>query len=172
MTVPTSALPESLAKLVQRFSRVTNPKQGYEQLIWFSKRLPELDEADRSPENKVHGCTSQVYVASALTDGKVWYRGDSDSQLVKGLVAFLVEGLNGLEPDVIIALKPDFIQQTKLNASLTPSRANGFFNIFKKMQDQARSLQSESHADLNALGLLSSPPSLESNHEGPEKVTD
>ncbi len=146
MTVPASALPESLAKLVQRFARASNPKQGYEQLIWFSKRLPDLDEADRIPENKVHGCTSQVYIASKLVDGKVWYQGDSDSQLVKGLVAFLVEGLSGLEPEVILGINPDFIQATKLNASLTPSRANGFFNIFKMMQERALFFKNQGEA--------------------------
>lgn len=137
MTAPSTALPESLAKIVQRFARASNPKQGYEQLIWFSKRLPALDDADRTPENKVHGCTSQVYIASSLQEGKVLYRGDSDSQLVKGLVALLVEGLSGLEPEIILTISPDFIQQTKLNASLTPSRSNGFYNIFKMMQAQA-----------------------------------
>ncbi len=146
MTVPASTLPESLAKLVQRFARASNPKQGYEQLIWFSKRLPELDEADRVPANKVHGCTSQVYIAANFVDGKIWYRGDSDSQLVKGLVAFLVEGLSGLEPEAILKITPDFIQATKLNASLTPSRANGFLNIFKMMQDRALSFKTQPEA--------------------------
>ena len=32
---------------------------------------------------------------------------------------------------------PDFIQETGLNVSLTPSRANGFYNIFKTMQKKA-----------------------------------
>jgi cysteine desulfuration protein SufE len=48
----------------------------------------------------------------------------------------LVEGLNGLSPQEIIQLKPDFIQQTGLDVSLTPSRANGFYNIFQTMQQK------------------------------------
>ncbi|NTW21622.1 MAG: SufE family protein, partial [Nostocales cyanobacterium W4_Combined_metabat2_030] len=46
-------------------------------------------------------------------------------------------GLNGSTPTEIVQLTPDFIQETGLNVSLTPSRANGFYNIFKTMQKKA-----------------------------------
>ncbi|WP_445306776.1 SufE family protein [Microcoleus vaginatus] len=61
-----------------------------------------------------------------LAEEKVLYQGDSDAQLVKGLVGWLVEGLSGLTPAEIATLTPDFIQDTGLNMSLRPSRANGF----------------------------------------------
>ncbi len=128
------ALPEPLVRVVQRFQRLSEPKQRYELLIWFAKRLPKFPEIDRTAENKVQGCTSEVYVSARLEDQKVYFAGDSDSQLVKGLVALLVEGLSGLTPEVVVSLSPEFIQATGLNVSLTPSRSNGFYNIFKTMQ--------------------------------------
>jgi cysteine desulfuration protein SufE len=133
----TSQLPDSLARIVQRFKRYTNPKQGYELLITLAKRLPAFPEEQKLSENKVQGCVSQVYITAELKDGKVVYQGDSDSQLVKGLVALLVEGLSGLTPSEILKVTPDFIQETGLNVSLTPSRANGFYNIFKLMRERA-----------------------------------
>jgi cysteine desulfuration protein SufE len=141
MSLNTQILPEKLDKIVQKFKRRTNPKQKYEQLLWYAKKLPEMPEDYKIAENKVSGCVSQVYIIATLEDDKVWYQGDSDAQLVKGLVAFLFEGLNGLTPAEIIKVTPDFIEETGLKVSLTPSRANGFYNIFKKMQQQALSLQ-------------------------------
>ena len=150
MSSNAATLPPNLARMVERFARQSDPKQRYEQLIWLAKKLPEFPEAEKVPENKVSGCVSQVYIISALNDGKVVYQGDSDSQLVKGLVAFLIQGLNGLTPEEILKVTPDFIQQTGLNVSLTPSRANGFYNIFQKMKNQALSYQlSESGESLN-----------------------
>jgi cysteine desulfuration protein SufE len=137
MSSTLDSLPPALAKIVQRFQRATDPKRRYEQLIWYAQKLPEFPEADKVPENKVPGCVSQVYVTATLNDGQVTYQGDSDSQLTKGLVAILIEGLNGLAPTAIVELTPDFIQETGLNVSLTPSRANGFYNIFKTMQKKA-----------------------------------
>lgn len=130
-------LPPALAKIVQRFKRASEPKRRYEQLIWYAQKLSEFPEADKTPENKVPGCVSQVFVTASLDNDKVTFQGDSDSQLTKGLVALLIEGLNGLTPSQIAQLTPDFIQETGLNVSLTPSRANGFYNIFKTMQKKA-----------------------------------
>ncbi len=145
MSSTTDSLPPSLAKIVQRFQRASEPKRRYEQLIWYAQRMKEFPEFDKLAENKVPGCVSQVYVTASLDNGKVLFHGDSDSQLTKGLVGLLIEGLNGLTPSEIVQLTPDFIQETGLNVSLTPSRANGFYNIFKTMQKKA--LESQSVAD-------------------------
>ena len=137
MSSTSTPLPEALAKIVERFKRRADPKQRYAQLLWYAKKLQEMPEEDKTPANKVPGCTSQVFLTANFEDGKIWYRGDSDAQLVRGLVALLIEGLNGLTPDQILEVSPDFIQETGLNVSLTPSRANGFYNIFQTMKKKA-----------------------------------
>lgn len=134
MSSTSTPLPDALARIVERFQRRTSPKQRYEQLLWYAKRLEEMPEADKTPENKVPGCVSQVFLTAELEEDRVWYKGDSDAQLVKGLVALLIEGLNGLTPEEILQVTPDFIQDMGLNVSLTPSRANGFYNIFQTMK--------------------------------------
>ncbi|MGK7920688.1 MAG: SufE family protein [Trichodesmium sp.] len=131
------SLPSSLERIVKKFQRASSNKLRYEQLLWYAKKLPDLPEAEKIPENKVYGCQSQVYISAKLDEGKVAFQGDSDAQLVKGLVALLIEGMNGLTPEEIAEITPDFIQETGLNASLTPSRANGFYNIFQLMKSKA-----------------------------------
>ncbi len=140
MTANSAARPAALDKIVKRFERIQDPKRRYEQLLWYAKKLGDFPEADKTPENKVQGCVSQVYITAALRDGVLDYQGDSDAQITKGLLALLINGLNGTPPEDITALQPDFIKETQLDVSLTPSRANGFYNIFKKMQQIARSL--------------------------------
>ncbi|NDJ19808.1 SufE family protein [Myxacorys almedinensis] len=131
------SLPPSLEHIVQRFERSSDPKRKYEQLIWYAKRMKPFPEEKKVSENKVPGCASQVYISARFEHDAVWFEGESDSQLVKGLVGLLIEGLNGLSPAAILQLTPDFIQTTGLTVSLTPSRANGFYNIFKMMQFKA-----------------------------------
>jgi cysteine desulfuration protein SufE len=139
--------PASIAKIVSRFQQTTDPKRRYEQLLWFAKKLDPMPEGYKVPENKVPGCVSQVFVVADLVEGKVVYQADSDAQITKGLVALLIKALNGLTPEEIITLTPDFIKETQLDVSLTPSRANGFYNIFKTMQLKAQALLEDTEAE-------------------------
>ncbi|MEM9807077.1 MAG: SufE family protein [Cyanobacteria bacterium P01_D01_bin.56] len=133
-----SVRPPTLDKIVKRFQRIQDPRRRYEQLLWYAKRLEGFPEDAKTPENKVKGCVSQVYIIANTDDeGNILFQGDSDAQITKGLVALLIEGLKGLPPQQIIQLEPDFIKDTQLDVSLTPSRANGFYNIFKMMQQKA-----------------------------------
>jgi cysteine desulfuration protein SufE len=136
MSTPTP-LPPALEKIVQRFARVTDPKRKYEQLIYYAKKVEPMPDGDKIESNKVMGCVSQVFITASLQDGKVQFAGDSDAQLVKGLVGLLLEGMTGMTPQEVVGLAPDFIKDTGLDVSLTPSRANGFYNIFKLMQQKA-----------------------------------
>lgn len=135
--------PDKLNRIVEKLQRASSPRKRHEVLLSYAKRLPELPEDARISTNKVPGCTSQVFLISELDEGRVSYRGDSDSQLVKGLVALLVEGLNGLTPAEIVQVTPDFIERSGLQVSLTPSRANGFYNIFQTMQRHAQGYLSD-----------------------------
>ena len=139
-----SARPPALDKIVKRFQRIQDPRRRYEQLLWYAKRLEGFPEDSKTPENKVKGCVSQVYViASADEAGNISFQGVSDAQITKCLVALLIEGLKGLPPQEIVQLDPNFIKDTQLDVSLTPSRANGFYIIFKTMQQKALALAGE-----------------------------
>lgn len=129
------ALPESLDTIVSSFKAVPDPMQRYKQLLYYATTLKPLDAAYKVESNKVKGCVSQVWVfPSVQDDGRVQWMADSDSQLTKGLAALLVQGLSGITPEEIIAIQPEFITELGLQQSLTPSRNNGFLNMFKLMQ--------------------------------------
>lgn len=130
----------ALDRIVERLGSTNDPKRRYEYVLWLAKKLEPLPEALRQEAYKVRGCVSQVYVVGQAVDGQLHWLGDSDAAITKGLLALLMEGLEGLSPAEVVAIDPAFIASTGLQGSLTPSRANGFLNIFKMMQAQARSL--------------------------------
>ncbi|EAQ75005.1 MULTISPECIES: SufE family protein [unclassified Synechococcus] len=134
---------DSLDAIVERLRGTSDPKRRYEYVLWLAKKLAPLPDEFRQEVFKVKGCVSQVYVVGQLVDGKLHWQGDSDAQITKGLLALLIAGLEGLEPNQAAGLDPGFLAETGLQASLTPSRANGFLNILKMMQAQARGLATE-----------------------------
>ena len=133
---------EKLDQMVERLKGTADPKRRYEYVLWLAKILQPLPDDYRNDAFKVKGCVSQVYVVGQLVDGKLHWQGDSDAAITKGLLALLIEGLEGLEPAAAAAIDPAFLSETGLQASLTPSRANGFLNILKLMQAQAQALAS------------------------------
>eukprot|EP00667_Euglena_gracilis_P021285 EG_transcript_23255 len=131
---PGLVLPEQISTVVQTFRSVPDPKLKYQQLLFLAKGLPALPAADHVPENKVLGCTSQVWVTAHYKDGKMLFAADSDSELTKGLAALLIKCLSGLTPQEVLLLDPAFLGQFGMQGSVTPSRINGFLNMFKTMQ--------------------------------------
>jgi len=130
----------ALDQMVQRLAGTSDAKRRYEYVLWLAKKLEPLPEEFRNDVFKVKGCVSQVYVVGQLRDGTLHWQGDSDAAITKGLLALLIQGMEGLTPEQACAIDPGFIAATGLQASLTPSRANGFLNILGMMQSQARSL--------------------------------
>jgi cysteine desulfuration protein SufE len=131
---------EKLDQIVERLKGTADPKRRYEYVLWLAKKLQPLPDAFRNDAFKVKGCVSQVYVVGQLVDGRLHWQGDSDAAITKGLLALLIEGMEGLDPATAAAIDPAVLADTGLQASLTPSRANGFLNILRMMQAQANAL--------------------------------
>ena len=131
---------DSLDNLIERLQSTSNPKRRYEYILWLAKSLPLLSEDLLLEATKVRGCISEVYVHGILVNGKIQWKGYSDALITKGLLAFLIKGLSELTPLEVLSINEKFIEMTGLSKSLTPSRANGFLNIFLKMKAQAKIL--------------------------------
>ncbi|MDC3072705.1 SufE family protein [Prochlorococcus sp. AH-716-O10] len=126
-----------LNKLVEKLKNAEDPKRKYEFILWLGKKLKVPNNSILIPENKVQGCVSEVFVKASFQEGKLYWEGYSDALITKGLLAFLINGMNELTPKQVVNINNKFIEDTGLKASLTPSRSNGFLNILLKMQSQA-----------------------------------
>jgi cysteine desulfuration protein SufE len=132
-----------LNKLVEKLKNAEDPKRKYEFILWLGKKLKVPNNSILIPENKVQGCVSEVFVKASFQEGKLYWEGYSDALITKGLLAFLINGMNELTPKQVVNINNKFIEDTGLKASLTPSRSNGFLNILLKMQSQANNFLSK-----------------------------
>ena len=131
---------DALDRMVEKLGSTADPKRRYEYVLWLAKKLEPMPEEQQTEAINVKGCVSQVFVQGRLDQGLMRWQGDSDALITKGLLALLIQGLDGLTPEQVQSMDPAFIAATGLQASLTPSRANGFLNILRTMQQQARDL--------------------------------
>lgn len=136
-------LPAKLKSYVKSFSAVPDERLRYQQLLYLANKLEPMPNELKTPENKVPGCLSTVHIHATSRDGNIYYVGDSDGQLTKGLVALLVNGLSGCSVEEINKVKPSFIQYAGIASSLTPGRNNGFLNMMAVMKKKAAQLHAE-----------------------------
>ena len=133
----------NLFKQVEKLKNSKDPKRKYEYILWLGKKLKVPNETILISENKVQGCISEVFVKASFQEGKLYWEGYSDALITKGLLAFLISGMNDLTPNEVLNIDSKFIEDTGLKGSLTPSRSNGFLNILLKMKSQANDFLSK-----------------------------
>ena len=136
----TSSGSDALDRMVEKLAGTPDPKRRYEYVLWLAKKLKPLPVEQQTEAITGQGCVSQGFVQGVLEQGVMHWQGNSDALITKGLLALLIQGLEGLTPEQVQAVDPSFIAATGLQASLTPSRANGFLNILRTMQAQAQHL--------------------------------
>lgn len=105
-----------------------------------AKRLPPLPAADKTEQNRVTGCISQVWVIGEARAGHCFFRCDADGPLVKGLVAFLCEFYSGATPTEITASTADPIESLDLVRNLSPTRVNGLAAVRARIRELAQTM--------------------------------
>ena len=132
--------PEALQEAIDTFADVFDPMERYEMLFEWAAEVNELPTEEWNDSNIIHGCQSQAHVMCHLEEGLFYMRGGADAQIVQGLMAITCLAVNGRPPQEVADMEPTFVDEMGIKASLTPSRSNGFLNMFKRVQDEARSL--------------------------------
>jgi len=126
---------ETLEDLVGNFALFDDWEERYRYLIDLGRTLPAMDEALKTDENLVQGCTSRVWMQPDIKDGKFYFIADSDAHIVRGLVAILDRAYQGQDLSNIekIDINTAFAS-IGLDQNLSPNRRNGFFSMVEKIQ--------------------------------------
>jgi cysteine desulfuration protein SufE len=110
-------------------------EERYKYIIDLGKQLPAIDEAKKTEEFLLRGCQSQVWIDSAMIDGKLFFEVDSDAHIVRGLLAVVLSAYNNKTPAEVLAFDIDgFFAQVDLVKHLSPTRGNGLTAMVKKIQ--------------------------------------
>ena len=134
--------PAALIIIINEFKECFDRLERYELLFEYANKLPhELLTENWTEENRVKGCQSEAHVECKLDEkGGFQIYGAADANLVQGLIAILAIGVDGLHPSQVASLSPNFVDEMDIKASLTPSRANGFLNMFEMIRNTATSM--------------------------------
>ncbi|WP_228137904.1 SufE family protein [Aliarcobacter skirrowii] len=109
----------------------------YEYIIDLGKKLPSFDEENKTPENLVHGCTSQVWLICEKKENKLFFKGTSDAIIVKGLVYIILEIFSNSTIEELKEVDMDIVKELGLSEVITPNRQSGVIGMIKKIKEYA-----------------------------------
>ncbi len=121
-------------EIIDEFSLFDDWTDKYQYIIEMGQTLPSIPAADKTEENLVRGCQSQVWLTAEKKDDLVIFHADSDAIIVKGLIAMMVRVLSHHSATEIIQADLSFIDKIGLRDHLFPTRANGLNEMIKKMK--------------------------------------
>jgi cysteine desulfuration protein SufE len=121
-------------EIIEDFSLLESSNDKYSYIIELGKDLEALDEQHLIDSNIIKGCQSKVWLIANFEDGKVFYKADSDSTLVKGLISLLVRVFSNKTPQEILHTEAYFVDQIGLKQMLSMNRSNGLAAMMKQMK--------------------------------------
>ncbi|NMM44594.1 SufE family protein [Rhodospirillaceae bacterium KN72] len=138
----------SIDDLVDDFDLFEDWEERYRYIVDLGKKLPPMPEEEKTEDNKVRGCMSQVWLTCQAVndqhgdggDTVLTFRADSDAFIVKGLIAILLELYSGRTPKEIAELDAtEALRKLGLESHLSPNRRNGFVAMVDRIRGEAQS---------------------------------
>ena len=112
-------------QIVNDFEFLEDWEDKYRYVIEEGKKMPALDEALKVDSNKVNGCASQVWLHFSISN-TLYFEGDSDAIIVRGLIAILRKLYNGTPVDEIKNIDAwKNLKRLGLDDHLSAQRSNG-----------------------------------------------
>lgn len=129
------------------FASLDDWEDRYRYVIELGNALEPLSKEAHNELTKVRGCVSQVWLdcesrANAEGERILHYRGDSDSHLVRGLIALSIALFSDRTPDEILAVDAlAAFRELGLEQHLTPQRSNGVRAMVDRIRTDAARLK-------------------------------
>src|SRR3546814_16953044 len=96
----------AITDIYEAFDLIEDWEERYRYLIDLGRGLEPLSEEEKREENRVHGCTSRVWMVTEVTGNPpvLDIRADSDAFIVRANIALLLEVYSGTRVDEIGAI--------------------------------------------------------------------
>lgn len=141
---------DTIEELADNFALFDEWEDKYAYIVDLGRRMDALPDAEKSPETKVTGCMSQVWIKPEVTDdvpARLRFRGDSDAHIVKGLIAILLQIYSDRTAEEILSVDPKaMMTRLELENHISPNRRNGLVSMVETIRGYAARLKAKQEA--------------------------
>ena len=133
-----------ISDILENFEFLDDWDDRYRYVIELGKELDVLTAEERSSTNKVQGCVSQVWLITNTEidengENRLYFKGDSDAHIVRGLIGIIIALFNGKTPTDILKINLESIfERIGLREHLTRQRSDGLTSMINRVYDDAK----------------------------------
>jgi cysteine desulfuration protein SufE len=131
-------LADKLQRVADEFLVFDDAQERLAAVVDRAKRAQHLPAGERIEANRVRGCVSVVWLVSELREGRLHFRSDAESPVVRGLVGFLCDFFNGAPAVEVADFAGDPLEAVGLVRDLSPTRRHGLAAVRDAMREFAR----------------------------------
>ncbi|MCU0318396.1 MAG: SufE family protein [Amoebophilaceae bacterium] len=132
-TLPTiSAIQEEIIREFQTLEHDRERMLTY--IMDLGDRLEPMDALFKNEHNTIRGCISKVWLTYTRKGDLLFFEGDSNTAITKGLISLLLRVLSGQKIEDIIHANLYFVGKIGMTQLLGFQRSNGFANMLKEMK--------------------------------------
>ena len=117
----------------------------YSCLLELTAEMEPLFAKEKNEQNKISGCQADLWIVLSFSNDLIHVRADSDSLIVKGIVAVIVALFDKRTPQEICGAHIDFLEKTPLKEQISTDR-----------YQKDSGLQHFSHTDVNHVCRINS----------------
>ncbi|MDZ7932364.1 SufE family protein [Rhodococcus sp. NPDC076796] len=136
-----SALPESLAEIVEDFAAVEG-QDKLQLLLEFSRELPPLPEhLAQDAMEPVPECQSPLFLSVDAGDPariRLFFSAPPEAPTTRGFASILAQGLDGLSAQEILDVPDDFYSALGLSDAVSPLRLRGMSAMLARIKRHLR----------------------------------
>jgi len=112
-------------------------------IMELGQKLPAMNESDKTEDNIVKGCQSKVWLTATDDEGKIYFSGDSNTAITKGLVSLLIRIFNGQSPETILNTDLYFMSKIGMDRFIGTQRSNGFASMIRQLKMYALAFKTQ-----------------------------
>ena len=122
-------------EIIEEFQTLEGDREGMLTYIMdLGDRLPPMNETYKNEHNTIKGCMAKVWLTYTRQGDRLFFEGDSNTAITKGLISLLLRVLSGQKQEDIIHANLYFVGKIGMTQLIGPQRSNGFANMVQAMK--------------------------------------
>jgi cysteine desulfuration protein SufE len=130
------------SNIIADFELLSNWEEKYRFIIELGQELESLSHNLRINQNLIRGCQSKVWLVCKYDEKKLYFYGDSEALITKGIVSLIIKLYSGRPAKEILENNlEETLNTIGLSNHLSMQRANGLLMMIKSIKNYARNYE-------------------------------